>query len=308
MRQTGHVMYVPLDGKPIRLTLGLRALDPLHWIEVDDERPAEMAAKSALLRERHSEVVATLPEGDAGSRECWNLLSAHVIANYPSLYGDIEYDGNDIVALTDLQTMQRIDVRTMHPVDACGRIVQEDVVIMHKRNGAWILAAASLCFPSRWRLSEKLGKDLLGIHGPVPGYAEQIGDPVDAMFDKFTADRQVWRLNWTLIDDAELYQPEPTNRSEQVLAAFVAGEDLGQLLHFRVERQTLTKLPQSGDVVFTIRTYVRPLAGLGGPEVYRDLATALRSAGPELIAYKGWGPLLRDTLAWLDERSGEPAR
>ena len=309
MRQTGIVTYTPLDGKPTRLTLGLRTLEPAHWIEVDEHRRFELLQKARLLRERHQDVVANLPDGDAGSRECWDLLSGFVVRRFPELYTDVERDVDGrVVALTDTDTGERIDVRELHPIDACGRIVQEDVAIMRKRDGAWVLVAASLCFTSRWKLADKIGKDLSGIHGPVPGYASQIGKPVEVMFDKIDVDRPVWRLNWTLLDDAELHQPEASKHWQHVADELARGTDLGALLHFRVERQTLTKLPLSGDIVFTIRTYVRPLVDLGGPEQFANLAAALRAAAPELVAYKGWGPLMPDALAWLDARVAAPTR
>ena len=66
----------------------------------------------------------------------------------------------------------------------------------------------------------------------------------------------------------------------------------------------MTKLPESGDVVFTIRTYVRSLAALGGPQAYADLATAMRSAEPETLEYKGWTALVERTLEWLETRVG----
>ena len=292
--------YQPLDGKPLRLTLGLRTLDSEQWIEVDEFRADELRQKLELLRERHGDVVATLADGDAGSRELWHRLAPYVVARFPELYTDIETVDDVIVALTDVQTGERIDVRTTQPIDACGRLVQEDFALMRKRGEQWVLVAASLCFPSRWRMLEKLGKDLNGIHEPVPGYEAQIANPVAVMFDKLTVDRPLWRLNWTLLDDPTLHQPEPGARRS---ATEYAVEDLGRTLFFRVERQTLTKLPASGDVVFTIRTYVRPLAELGGPQAFADLAAALRSADPDTLEYKGWSALLGATLTWLDAHS-----
>lgn len=305
--QTERVDYLPLNGKPIRLTLGLRALDMREWIEVDAHRPNEMRQKQELLRSKHDEIVAHLPEGDEGSRELWDVLTAHVVENFPELHTDVEHEDSRIVALTDAQTGERVDARAMHPIDACGRIVQEDVVVMRRLNGEWRLVAASVCFPSRWRLSDKVGKGLGAIHAPVPGYEGQIARPVEAMFDKISVEHPMWRLNWTLIDDAALHQPESASRwrDPHALDAELAAADLGQTLHFRVERQTLVRLPHSDDIVFTIRTYVRSLAEIGSdrPGAYADLAIALRSAEPEFIAYKGWGPLLTHTLAWLDARS-----
>ena len=299
------VTYVPLDGKPIRLTLGLRALNPAQWIEVDEFRADEMRQKSALLAERHKDVVGHLPDGEAGSRELWNHLTNHVVHVFPTLYRDVERVAGRIVALTDVHTDERVDVRTLHPIDACGRIAQEDFAVMRRIDDAWILVAASLCFPSRWKLSEKLGKNLSGIHGPVPRYEEEIAAPVHAMFDKITVDRPMWRLNWTVIDSPDLHQPESRRRwaSADELAASLADTDLGDLLHFRVERQTLTKLPETGDIVFTIRTYVRALGELSDPSTARNLAIALRSADADLVEYKGWEPVMGHALAWLDAHS-----
>lgn len=291
--------YVPLDGKPLRLTLGLRALDPEQWIEVDAHRASEMQQKADLLEQRHADVVAALPDGLDGSRELWNRLSAFVVDRFPELYSDIEYQDGQIVALNDVHMADRIDVRRMHPIDACGRIVQEDVVIMRKRGEEWVLVAASLCFPSRWRLADKIGKGLTAIHAPVPGYEPQISQPVEFMFDKIAVDRPMWRLNWTLMDDATLFQPDVASRWRDHSDVIASGADLGQALFFRVERQTLTKLPISGDVVFTIRTYVRPLAELGGPEAYANLAIAIETAAPDMVSYKGWTALLEPTLDWL---------
>lgn len=295
--------YLPLDGKPLRLTLGLRALDPDHWIEVDAHRSSEMRQKTDLLNRQHAEVVASLPDSVLGSRELWNRLSAFVVERFPEFYSDVEYEDGHIVALNDVHMAERIDVRTMHPIDACGRIVQEDVVLMRKRGDEWVLVAASLCFPSRWRLADKIGKGLTAIHGPVPGYDPQIAQPVEFMFDKISVDRPMWRLNWTLMDDATLYQPDVASRWRDRGDVIASGADLGEALFFRVERQTLTKLPLSGDVVFTIRTYVRPLAELGGPEAYQHLITALETADPAMVGYKGWTALLEPTLAWLTDRT-----
>ena len=65
-----------------------------------------------------------------------------------------------------------------------------------------------MCFPSRWTLSEKVGQNLSAIHGPVPGYAEALGGPVEALFNRLHPDRPVWRLNWTILDTNELH-PQP---------------------------------------------------------------------------------------------------
>ena len=52
---------MPVDGKPDRPHVGARALDLHDWIEIDHLRVVELDHKDELLRERHDEVVATMP-------------------------------------------------------------------------------------------------------------------------------------------------------------------------------------------------------------------------------------------------------
>lgn len=74
-------------------------------------------------------------------------------------------------------------------------------------------------------------------------------------------------------------------------------------LRLRSERQTLRRLPQSGVIVFTIRTYLTPIQDLGQePGVPGRLASALRGWGRDVGIYKGkergnWWDVL---LGYLD--------
>ena len=80
-------------------------------------------------------------------------------------------------------------------------------MLMARGDTGWQLAAASLCFPSTWVLAEKFGRDMDGIHKPVPGYAEHIGPRLLRIFDNLQVERPAWRLNWSIYDGPELYAP-----------------------------------------------------------------------------------------------------
>jgi hypothetical protein len=258
--------YTPFDGRPQTISMGLRPLDLAHWLEPDAHRDGDLRAKAELLRTRHAEVVATTPAGDAGSQETLELVRA-----------DLER--------RRLSVSETAIVAGLHPIDAAGRLVQEDLCVM-VREGArdvWVLAAASVCAPSRWRLADKVGADLRGIHAPVPDY-ERIAAPTDRFFDRITLDRPVWRTNWTLLDDPALFQP--TAPADTGTATVDAGAVV-----LRVERQTLRLLPHSGAVLFTIRTYDDPLGALSDAAT-ADLDATLAHVDPELIAYRGWQRLL----------------
>lgn len=92
----------------------------------------------------------------------------------------------------------------------------------------------------------------------------------------------------------------PEHRRER---AAVVAERAGEQLWLRVERQTLRRLPRSGDVLFTIRTYVEPLgAALDAPAAHA-LAARIREMPPATAQYKGIEPIRAPLLAYLDQRA-----
>jgi dimethylamine monooxygenase subunit A len=277
---------------------GLQPLDLQDWIEPDEHFVSELAEKERLLRERHHEVFAVLPEALAGSMEVLDLLAAHLPARFPILYrseGDLLYN---------LVTSQRwnLSQQVLHPLDLAGRLVQEDLCLMQHdfTSDTYRLVGASLCFPTRWQLAEKMGKSLTIIHEPVHGYEEQLASTVDRFFERLRVEKPVWRLNWGLIDDPALFQP--TGHGRKGLNPDITAENAGEKLWIRMERQTLRRLPRTQDVLFTIRVHVRPLRQLEAhPEQAATLASALRNMPEPTRLYKSLPPFLDAVLAWLDQ-------
>ena len=271
---------MPVDGKPDRMHVGARALDLTNWIEINSDYEKDLAQKRDLLTQKHDEVFVSLPLGDAGSREVLDLLSEHLPRIFPDRWpNEVSIDPSP------------------HPLEAASLLVQEDLCVMSQVGNDWILSAASLCFPSRWDVRDKIGKNLLGIHGPVPHYEEKIGAATQNIFDKLTVERPVWRVNWTVMDSGELHQPTAV-RSPDAMA--ITSSNIEQELHFRRERQTLRKLPKSGDILFTIRTYSDTFAQVVEqfPDFRSHIGPTISGSTPQLIAYKGWAKILNELQSW----------
>lgn len=278
--------YIPVKGEPFTVSMGLRAMELAKWIEIDENYEVEIAQKKDLLSTKHDQVFAALPQGDLGSQETLEKLIDYLPKHFPDKFpAQITQDEN------------------IHPLEAASLLVQEDLVIMSPQDNQWVLTAASVCFPSRWDLAEKVGADLHQIHDPVPHYEERIGSATDAMFNKITSDRPVWRINWTVLDSPELFQPAPTGRKARSHLAHDL-ETFAQVTYFRTERQTLWKLPKSGDVLFTIRTYVDSLSSLDAryPEFRSHLGQTLATASEQTREYKGWTPIWNDLMQWTGQQ------
>jgi dimethylamine monooxygenase subunit A len=293
--------YAAYDPGAPHLAMGLHALDLDEWIEVDERLPRDLAEKRHLLRERHADVFAALPAAEAGARETLMLLAGHLPARYPQAYART---GNRLANLATQETWN-LAADDLHPLELAARLVQEDLCLMRsdEGDGAYRLAAACLCFPTRWLLAEKMGRSLGDIHDPVPGYDAALAAPMDRLFARMNADRPVWRINWSLLDDPALFQPGGHGRT--IPAADITPHNAGDRLWLRMERQTLRRLPASRDILFTIRIYVQPLCDLAQqPPRAAQLAATLRSVDPGMAAYKGLSPFGDAALAWLDRMTG----
>ena len=257
MTAPGWLDELVLAPGPPWLGMGTRSLGAADWLLADDDRDRDLVRKSVLLDERHAEVFAALdtPAVNAASIEVLELVLAAT--------------GMSAVAVP-------VD---LHPLDAAARLVQEDLCLMVLRDGAPHLDAASLCFPSYWRLADKLGRPMAEVHEPVAHYDVELAAKVDTFLERLRPERPVWRRNWSIHDDPTYFLPDPTPPR---------AVDPPEGLYLRSERQTLRRLRAAEVVLFTIRTQQVPLGVLGErPEIGRRMAAAVETWSPGMTAYKG---------------------
>jgi len=171
--------------------------------------------------------------------------------------GDSKEIGEVVLSLIEREGVKLSTHDCVHPLAQAGLSVQEDLCLMNRTPDGWILKAASLCFPSRWQLREKIGKDMSRIHGPVDGYEEHLSKRVNNFFDRLGGE-PVWRRNWFIHPDNSLYQPQRPPNGDPIIGF---GE-IGEKLFVRSERQTLQLLEIPGWILFTIRVQRTPLENL----------------------------------------------
>ena len=206
------------------------------------------------------------------------------------------------------------EMRSLPPLHIASLLVQEDLILMRRSENGWRLAAGSLCFPSSWKLTEKFGKPMHEIHEPVPAFGPgtRMADLIARMFDKLQTGNPVQRFNWSIQANAELYHPlsgveridRATNRPSKFPDADAAAHAF-----IRVERQTLRKLPVSGDILFTIRIHLDPLSVLERHADRKSLAASfaaqLSALDTDQLDYKGL-TADRDRLVALLKAMSQP--
>lgn len=310
----GKHMGYPFAEGSYSLALGLFPMREETWLDIDDDYVPEMREKARRLREEYAAVFLALPGSEPGQAETLEVLLQHLATYYPNFFR-ISGRGAVSGAIGGFDSSGRIEnlingeawriAEFAHaPLDLAARLIQEDLCLMSPGgSGTYVLTAGSVCFPLRWELADKMGLPMAAIHHPVPGYDGKLAGPADRYMTGLKPHKPSWRCNWSIVDAPDLYLKQ--GRHKQGFDSSITADNAGRKLWIRSERQTLRKLPRSGDVLFTIRTYIRPLSVLEGlPAIAAGLAQALDKLPPEMRSYKNQLPIRDALLAYLARISG----
>ena len=266
-----------LQAGPPFVNMGIHALDLDRWLTVDDDREEDLGYRSRLLDTKRSIVFAALDDTDAPSNEVLLLIRSWLVAHHV-----VAGESN----------------RDEHPLMQAARLVQEDLAIMQRIDGLWVLTAGAVCFPSHWTIADRVGLPLDGVHVPVAHYETELSERVDRFHDRLTPDRPVWRRNWAVNATNELHLPAfgyPMHPVETIEAD-------GSPMFIRSEYQTLRRLPETDAIVFTIRIQRTPLGALRGrPDLARKMLHTISSWDGPKRRYASTGGAIEALVGWLSD-------
>ena len=305
----------PLPYRPFRygpkyfVTMGLRAMLWDEWIELDNHYPRFHADKARRICERGEKCCKTAPEAYAGAVELLEEFCDYLPARYPSLYRRTK------VGMDNLWSGERFNIVEKplkeDPMQMASRMVQDDLAIMfEKPDGQYYLLAGAILLAGFWRLKDKFGMPLSEIHtsGDVPQFQGKLERGMMNFFRRVKPEDPVLRNNYFLQVDDDLAWSHSIGNEDSEAVAWSTAEKNKAIKHhyFRSERQSLRRLPRSGGVVFTIRTYFHPITEIAGePFVPRRLADAVRSWPEDVSQYKGRERYQDVLLEYLDRKHEE---
>ncbi|MGE3770683.1 MAG: heme-dependent oxidative N-demethylase subunit alpha family protein, partial [Bdellovibrionales bacterium] len=148
------------------------------------------------------------------------------------------------------------------------------------------------------KLGARLGKTPRQIHyRHVPQYMKKFADHVDRFMVNLQPQQPFWRRNWSVkLDDRLCLNPATFSFPDGITP------DMWDTGFLRIEQQNLIKLPRSGAVVFSIKTYLWPLNDvLANP----DTNAALRAAHENMVANE---PLMAQYRDWSLPTFGQHLR
>ncbi|KAM0545619.1 hypothetical protein ACHAPJ_011234 [Fusarium lateritium] len=134
-----------------------------------------------------------------------------------------------------------------------------------------------------------LGETVEEIHAPVPSY-EKIGTSMEKFFGKLEVGKSVKRTNWSVQTHKELFACKGNH---------ITGDDKykeDEDTFMRIELQTLTRLPKTGAILFSFKTYLYPARQIKeeglGPAFADAIEGLSKGNAPGMWTYKSavrWG-------------------
>ncbi|KAH7133815.1 hypothetical protein EDB81DRAFT_695501 [Dactylonectria macrodidyma] len=302
-------LYRPFRHGPNHVTMGIRKLDWDSWIEMDSNFFRYHDVKVSELEkdiDAHVQYLDNAVTRDA----CFEMLeelTTYLTLRYPKIF---QLDGG---ILRNTLTGEKFNYPASTPTDALmisAKLVQDDLVIMVENDdGHYHLDAGAVCLPGFWRLSEKfrMSLDTLHIEAKVPHYQAKLQKSMNRFFKAMRPEKAVVRNNFFIqLDDGLHWSHRMGDQDSNEVASWATAKSSGltiEDLYFRSERQSLRKLPRSGALMFTVRTYFEPVTTIvKEPHVPGRLADAIEQWDETTSAYKGkhhWADIL---LPYLHEQ------
>ncbi|KZP00435.1 hypothetical protein CALVIDRAFT_475853 [Calocera viscosa TUFC12733] len=315
--------------------MGLRSMHWPEWIELDNRYREYHTIRTNRMRIRGSKSVRTMPArpgvpgGADVAMEVMHELAEYLSRRYPQMFKvtRLPYMKDDYGWYKEgqIKTIEIVPLGEVHdleaedPMTVAGLLVQDDLFLtVEGTDGKYYFQAGSICTGGFWRMEDKIGKALDDIHmgGNVP-QCKSLKPSLTRFFRKMRTDKPVLRNNYFIQIDSELSWSEPTNGHEdafdegthepkrELWGDFKPPEPTMRIedIHFRTERQSLRRMPRTGAILFTVRTYIEPMVCILAqePGVPGRLASSVRSFPDDIFVYKA-AHLYRDALLpYLDE-------
>ncbi|KAJ5613861.1 hypothetical protein N7528_007515 [Penicillium herquei] len=282
------------------MSMGIQNETLSNLITVDNQYLDRTTIRRNIVEKYQDTVHGCLPGGEDAVRELYSyLLSYHLPNRFPSLF---RVNGGQFL---NTITKRTFPVEPPNDPNSCLRIlaetVEEDIFLLKETETTHVCLAFACCFPTGFDPSEKLGKDLSGIHGPVPTY-NKIGPSMERFFRRLEVGKAVRRTNWNVQTGTELINVAGNHIKEG--DEFIADEEVDcSQANLRIELQSLTRLPSTKFILFCFKTFLYPLSEIkeegSGPDLADAVDGLLKGNSPGMHRYKSavrWGKSVTEYL------------
>lgn len=279
------------------------------WFDVDEHYHTEIEERDRILSEGKQGRYFAFPHMKIAQWDALEIIMNDLATYYPESFSLIQ-DGdcwtweNKKLSLKDTFTFLDESTLPYEPFEYISRQVQEDIILLDRREKDLFLDAGMLTFPASWSLDFDAGMRFEEFHAPVPKAHEMgVFKKAKAFLMRIQIGKPWTRLNWTMTVNRRLDTSLDTYAEWKSDRNTVTLDNCGKKIHLRVEVQRFICLPRSNGLMFPIHTYLISLEELLINRVWtKRLYQVLKNLPPDLVEYKGLSSYYDTVLTWLSQR------
>ncbi len=269
--------HYPFNGSRNRLRMGLNSISASEWIQYEDDFCKRIKGKKNLISEQKDRVIQSIEGSEDAQRELLNNILSFIEQYKSDLFTIKE---NSVINHADNSSYE-LDKFKNSPLELISYLAADDFCLLDKFNDDYRLAAASVCAPTYWELSEKIGKPMKDVHSPITNLENKIGRMIRHYFSNLKTDDYYQRSNWFLVTTSDL----PLFKINDDMVSDIDSPNIDNIinnLYIRCERQSFRKLKQTEYIAFGIKVYVSPLNVVRKyTEIAEDIMLAVNSMNAE---------------------------
>jgi dimethylamine monooxygenase subunit A len=296
-------LYRPYRWASADFQLGLRPIRPETWILIGTDHAEIMRQKHDRLNRSRLHYYRTLPESLPAQTELRDLVTAHLLSDHPESFERI---GSVVRSLITGETLDLND-GSAEPLLQLSYLIEEDFMLLDEGGGIPRITAAANAYSTSGRLAASVGHDMEWTHAPVPQLTQKLGAKINRVIRTVHTATPCERFNWQVTPMASVFFPHSDPHAANAAAMHRVAAELrddptraGELLWIRVERQTLSRLPVSNAVAFSLHTYSDPLSSIRSDlESVRAILALLRNYTEERWRYSEMDIVRKPLLLWL---------
>ncbi|KMU72154.1 hypothetical protein CISG_00463 [Coccidioides immitis RMSCC 3703] len=188
------------------------------------------------------------------------------------------------------------DDSPLSPLEIAARLSMDDMnIILKNKEGMHYMAATASCFQIGWRADERIGETIARMHAPVPQWEKEIGYAANKFMTRLAPEMPMERASYFIqVSRPGQQLPEILFQPDGVVHTDL--EPQAEHLIIRKERQSFTRLPKSGALLFNVKTSLTYLPDLPLEEL-RNMVKEINSWPEDMAKYKGrehWGLVVHE--------------
>ncbi|KAL9096756.1 MAG: hypothetical protein Q9165_001244 [Trypethelium subeluteriae] len=257
---------------------------------MDKTYQSRIQLRRHLVETREHDTIACNPKAGSAVFELYSwLTTTYLPLRFPTAFALSTYPSNTSTPphLRNTLTSDSLPLHLASPVHALKLLashIDTDMLLLlpSPETSKYHLEAFATCFPSGFNTRAKLGLALADIHAPVPGYAQKLERSMDRFF---AGGGDAGGVGGEGLRGGRGGEKDEEGKGGEEEEQFEIEDCV-----LRCERQTLHRLPETGALVFTFKTYQYELGDVkreGNGEAMAEAIDGLKEGSvPSIDVYK----------------------